>query len=395
VAKSNKIAKPYPQFPLTPHPSGRWCKKIRGKLHYFGKTSGDEQGTAALERFGREWPYLKDGRLPPLVDGAEDGYTVRLLVNDFLTFKKRRVDAGELSPRTFADYHQICGLLVKGLGPDRRVDDLKPADFESLRNQWSRVWGKVRLSNEINKAKIAFRFAFDQRYIDKPVFFGQSFDRPAAKTIRKARREAGPRLFTPGEVQQILTAADPQIRAMVLLGVNCGFGNSDCANLPKSALDLSARWVDYPRPKTEIARRCPLWPETVKALRDAITIRPAAKDPADADCVFLTPTGKRWVRMQPKRNEQRRAELTVNALSDAFAKLLKSLSINHRRSFYRLRHLFESVGGDAKDPIATDAIMGHLVPGVRSQYIEVVSDERLQAVVNVVHAWLWPEGATP
>jgi hypothetical protein len=35
-ALSGKPAKPYPAFPLTPHPTGRWCKKIRGKLHYFG-----------------------------------------------------------------------------------------------------------------------------------------------------------------------------------------------------------------------------------------------------------------------------------------------------------------------------------------------------------------------
>jgi hypothetical protein len=53
MAKSSKSKhaakprKPYEGFPLTPHPSDRWCKKIRGKLHDFGKV---DDSAAALER---------------------------------------------------------------------------------------------------------------------------------------------------------------------------------------------------------------------------------------------------------------------------------------------------------------------------------------------------------
>jgi integrase len=109
------------------------------------------------------------------------------------------------------------------------------------------------------------------------------------------------------------------MRAMVLLGINCGFGNADCGTLPLSALDLEGGWVDFPRPKTGILRRCPLWPETVGAVREALAGRPTPEKDEHAGLVFVTKYGAP------------RAKLTAdNTLAKETGKLLRALGINGR-----------------------------------------------------------------
>jgi integrase len=71
-------------------------------------------------------------------------------------------------------------------------------------------------------------------------------------------------------------------------------------------------------------------------------------------------------------------------------KLLNALGINGHRNFYALRHTFETIGGEARDQPAVDAIMGHARDDMASVYRERISDERLRAVVEHVRQWLFP-----
>jgi hypothetical protein len=60
----SKADKAFPDFPLCKHATGRWAKRVRGKIRYFGGVPGDENGQKALAK----WLEVKDdllaGRTP-------------------------------------------------------------------------------------------------------------------------------------------------------------------------------------------------------------------------------------------------------------------------------------------------------------------------------------------
>src|SRR3954451_7622600 len=120
--KPAKPAKPRPDFPLFPHATGRWAKKIKGKLHYFGPWADPD---AALRKYLDQKDDLYAGRTPRV---SREGLTVRELLNRYLTAKKHLADAGEITPRTFGVYHAICERIKEAFGLSRFVEDLATDD---------------------------------------------------------------------------------------------------------------------------------------------------------------------------------------------------------------------------------------------------------------------------
>src|SRR4029077_1653267 len=88
-----KPSKPYPEFPLFPHATGRWAKKIRGKMHYFGPWKDPD---SALAKYLEQKEALHAVRKPR---SEPDAVTVKDLANAFLIHKGNLRDGGELSPR--------------------------------------------------------------------------------------------------------------------------------------------------------------------------------------------------------------------------------------------------------------------------------------------------------
>ena len=77
-SKQSKPKNPWPSYPLFWHRNGQWCKKIKGKHHYFGRNS-----RAAHDEYIRVAEDLHAGRKPR--HGRDDGLpSVKDLVNGFL-----------------------------------------------------------------------------------------------------------------------------------------------------------------------------------------------------------------------------------------------------------------------------------------------------------------------
>lgn len=347
MAKKNskKPRKPYADFPLYAHAAGVWAKKIRGKVHYFGPWH-DWQG--ALENYLAQKDFLHLGRpAPPPQDTVAD------LLNQFIGGKKQNLEIGDITPSTYKEYIATCDAIHEFFGRSRPLDSLSVPDFQGLRTALAQGETKT-LSPVTHKRRLT---------IARMVFAGSPFlkalNAPSSRVLRAARRAKGERLYTAEEIRSLVEHAESEMKGMILLGINCGFGPKDCCTLPTEYADLENGWQTYPRPKTEVMRRCPLWPETIEALA-AVAERP------------LVFNGRVWNR---------------HVVAREFNKVCGAAGVE-TQGHYTLRRTFETIATTADVPQAViDTIQGHLRNDMASIYRQRVFNEQLTKCVEHVRGW--------
>ena len=135
MAKSTtktRRTKPRPDFPLFPHASGRWAKKVRGRLRYFGKCADDPDGQRrAIDKWLEQKDALLAGREPR---PEHTGLSIEDACNEFLHSKKQKVNSGELSFATWKGYELTAKQVLKVFGRTRVVEDLRVRTSTSCEN---------------------------------------------------------------------------------------------------------------------------------------------------------------------------------------------------------------------------------------------------------------------
>lgn len=373
-----KPNKPYPEFPLFAHASGQWAKTILGKHVYFGKW---DDWQAALEKYNSERDYLYAGQAPPTT------YTTLAdILNAFVDSKQQLLDLDRIGTRAFTEYVEITDIIAATINKNRPIESIGTEDLGKL---WA-VLGKGKGGNPITPprhkiklgmARMVFNYANEE--LNQSIRYKKALRSPSVKVIRLAKAEVGEKLFEAKEIRDLIAIAKPQLKAMILLGINCGFGNEDCATLPIDKLDLVGGWHFYHRPKTGVMRHCKLWTETVKALKQVIEHRPQPKNKADDGLVFITKYGQPWRDVKTEKNSPISAECR---------KLTTELGI-HRddiTTFYTLRRTCQTIGELANQPKALQYIMGHLPAAndMSAVYRQKTFDSPIHKITDHVRKWL-------
>jgi len=81
------------KFPLTLHPTGQYCKRIKGKLYYFGVYK-----RKALKRHLEQAAYLHTGK-GTKPESATDSLSIKTLCNLYLEHQESRAEIGEIKLR--------------------------------------------------------------------------------------------------------------------------------------------------------------------------------------------------------------------------------------------------------------------------------------------------------
>ena len=248
------------------------------------------------------------------------------------------------------------------LWQSRRIKNISTLDLQNYKRKLQGAYGSVyRLNLHISIMKAMFHWARKNDILENiPNIDAIS----RGKIIHQERFT-----FNSEQINTLLSAADIKMRAMIWLGLNCGFGCTDCAQLKWKDLDFENNRVKLARNKTGVPRNLPLWPETIQALKEV---------PKSGKLVFYTSKGYPWIRTLLKTEGDGDGKYTtVNFVTSRFSKLLRKAKIHAPKGtgFYTLCRTAATLAARSGDPFAVQRLLGHVDLQMATRYVQDVSEQ--------------------
>jgi integrase len=351
------------KFPLTLHPTGQYCKKIKGKIYYFGSDKKD-----ALQKYLDQATYLH-GCQKNLQKPTEDHMVLKQLCEMYLKYQYSKLQANDLTASHHNEQIGSLNKLMAFLGRGRKIKGISTLDLQNYKRRIQKSHVSVcRLNLHISIMKAMFHWARKNEILK---------DIPNIDAISRGKIVHQERfIFTSEQINKLLSIADVKMRAMIWLGLNCGFGCTDCSELKWADLDLANVRVKLARRKTGIFRDLPLWPETVESLE---------KIPRTGKLVFYTSRGNPYIQtlLQTDGNGKEKYT-TLNTITTKFSRLLKKsgFDVPKGTGFYTLRRTAATVAARSGDPFAVQRLLGHADLQMATRYVQDVSKQTDKVIEN-------------
>jgi integrase len=376
-----------------------------------------ECAAAALAEWRRRDRFIREHREEELNHAPlEARITLRRLVASYLLHAKARVGkASGISPSMYRCELYAMRTMLRIVDGNAPAATFGPTEAKAILEAVGNG-APSTVRHVVSGVRRLFKWATEDHGMAAPTF-GMAFRPPSLREFRKARRQRRDRapICTPEEIRVMLAASGPTLRAAILLAINGGFGASDLAAVPISALQrregdtepggLRAR-LSYARSKTESTRAVALWPETMAAILAARSIGPeAARSP------WLVPsrTGGPLVRQsdvgtEPPPGSRARRDRMARTLPPAttgtrtdlvarqFRRMIEATGIRAgtegRPHFYLLRHTCATMAELLGDSDTRRLIMGHTPShALDDVYVARHGWGRVEGTCDAFRAW--------
>ena len=245
---------------------------------------------------------------------------------------------------TLQSYRHWVGRFLKD-NPRLRIQEFTLEMFSNWKlSLRERRYSAESINHYLSAVRSMFVFAEDTQLLAKS---------PPLKRVRNEslRNNGGGEkaLYSGEQISQLVKLADTQMKAMLLLGLNCGFGPKDIHDLLWE--DIKEERVTLPRSKTGVCQTFLLWTETLSALKNLVHERNTRikrlekrnRFRSDDGHVFVTRFWKPW---------------SKDSVANEFRKLCQKAGVPCY-GFYRLRHCASTAMSLVTNPHVHRKFMRH------------------------------------